>query len=139
MTIKCKAVHINKLVIRMAIIGGIIILLLILTLLKDWDSMNIFTASVAILAPMLVYVFYLNRFELVFLGIENDQVHLSFVNNSIFKRKDIKATINEISVEQNDSKLLIFQDKKLQAILRKEAVDSSDWNRVIQIFAKRSI
>lgn len=138
-TIKCKAVLVNKLMIRIAIIGGGIVLALFLALSGKWDYISIYTLSVVILAPMLIYVFYLNRFELIFIGVENENVHLSFVNNSIYKRKDIKTPKDNITVEQKGDDLLFSINNKVQAILRKAAVDASDWDRVLQTFTKPRI
>lgn len=134
MTIKCKAVLLNKLVIGMVVIESVILLVLFLTLLKDWDYLSIYTLSMAIFTPMLIYVFYLNRFELLILGVEQEQVLLSFVNNSIFRRKDIKTTKEDITVEQKDDRLLFSIDNELRAVLRKAAVDASDWDKVLQTF-----
>lgn len=136
MIIKCKAVLINRLMIRMAIIGGITVFVLFLTLSGKWDYISIYILSMAILTPMVVYVFYLNRFELVVVGVENNIVHLSFVNNSIYKRKDIKIAKDNIVVEQKGDKLLFTINGELRAVLRKEAVEGTDWERAVRTFTK---
>lgn len=120
----------------MTIIGGAIILALSLMLYGKWDYLSIYTLSIAILAPMLIYVFYLNRFELITIGIEDENVHLSFVNNSIYKRKDIKTTKNNITVEQKEDKLLFYINNELQAVLRKSAIEADNWNNVVNSVAK---
>lgn len=135
MTIKGKAVLLSKLLIRMVIIMGIIILALFLSLPGKWDYISIYTISVFLLTPVVIYVFYLNRFELLVIGVENEKVHFNFVNNSIYKRKDIKTTMDNITVEHKDDKLLFNIKNEKPAILRKTAVEASDWDRVVQLFA----
>ncbi len=44
----------------------------------------------------LIYIFYMNRFELLVIGIQDEELHFSFINNSFFKRKDIKVRKNKL-------------------------------------------
>jgi hypothetical protein len=136
MTIKCKAVLLSKLMIRMVIIMVVIILALFLSLPGKLDYMYMYTIGVFLLAPAVIYVFYINRFELLVIGVEGENVHFSFVNNSIYKRKDIKTTIDNISVEQKDDQLLFHIKNERPAILRKTAVAVADWDRTVNSFVK---
>lgn len=134
MTIRCKGVLLNRLIVLMIVIGGALMLALILLVIGDWDYLSIYTLTIAILSPMFFLIFYLNRFELLVIGIEDQNVYMSFINNSIFKRKDIKILKENLDVKQEGDKILFSINNELQAILRKDAVTKSDWDRVFQVF-----
>lgn len=78
-----------------------------------------------------MYIFYLNRFELLIIGIGQDDVHLNFVNNSLFKRKDMKVRKEQIRLKQKGDKLILLIDSQQQAIVRKNAVNASDWEKLL--------
>jgi len=79
----------------------------------------------------LIYIFYQNRFELLVIGIETDEIHLSFVNNSVFKRKDIQVRKEQLELNQEGKKLIFLINGQQQAIVRKKAVNASDWEKLL--------
>jgi hypothetical protein len=108
-----------------------LILFLIFPVLKGY----LYFLSMVLMFSSLIYIFYLNRFELLVIGIEHDEVHLSFVNNSVFKRRDIKVRKEQVKLKQEEKKLIFLIDGQQQAIVRKEAVNASDWEKLLNILA----
>lgn len=134
MIIKCKGVLLSKnILIMMAIM---ILVSTILYLVLPIHASFLYLISMVIMFCSIVYVLYLNRFELLMIGIDQENVHLSFVNNSIYRRTDIKTTKSQITLRQDADKLMFFMDGHQQAILRRSAVAGSDWESVIQAFPK---
>ncbi|MGN6491948.1 MAG: hypothetical protein ACTHLE_08125, partial [Agriterribacter sp.] len=80
MTIKCKGVLLNRLIVSMMVSIGLLALMLfmIFPVIKGY----LYFLSMVLMFTSLIYIFYLNRFELLVIGIEHDELHLSFVNNS---------------------------------------------------------
>jgi len=106
-----------------------LVLFLIFPVLKGY----LYFLSMVLMFSSLIYIFYLNRFELLVIGIERDEVHLSFVNNSVFKRKDIKVRKEQVQLKQEEKKLIFLIDGEQQAIVRKEAVNASDWEKLLNV------
>jgi len=133
MTIKCKGVLLNRMIVLMMVSIGLLslVLFLIFPIVKGY----LYFLSMVLMFSSMMYVFYLNRFELLVIGIELDEVYLIFVNNSIFKRKDIKVRIDQIKLKQEEDKLIFLIDGQQQAIVRKKAVHTSDWEKLLNILA----
>lgn len=131
MTIKCKGVLLNRMIVLMMVSVGLLalVLFLIFPVLKGY----LYFLSMVLMFSSLIYIFYLNRFELLVIGIERDEVHLSFVNNSVFKRKDIKVRKEQVQLKQEEKKLIFLIDGEQQAIVRKEAVNASDWEKLLNV------
>jgi hypothetical protein len=98
--------------------------------IKDY----LYLISMTLTLSSLYYMFYKNRFELLIVVIVAEDVHLSFVNNTIYKRNDIKVKKELIRAKEEDDKLVLFIDGEQQAIVRKKAVDASDWEKLLSAF-----
>ncbi|TWF32862.1 hypothetical protein FHW36_113117 [Chitinophaga polysaccharea] len=132
MIIKCKGVFLNKMVIITMISGGLISLGLYL--LFPGVKGYLYFMSMVLLFCSIIYIFYLNRFELLMLGVEQNELHLSFINNSFFKRHEIKVDQAQVRVKQDGDKLTFFIDGQQQAIIRKSAISEIDWNKLLDQF-----
>ncbi|WP_343703048.1 hypothetical protein [Chitinophaga sp.] len=132
MTIKCKGFLLNRMIVLMMIGIGLlaVVLFFIFPMIKGY----LYFFSMVLMFTSLIYIFYLNRFELLVIGIEDDELHLSFVNNSLFKRKDIKVKKEQVKVQRKDEKLIFLIDGQQQAIVRKKALDVSDWEKLLKVF-----
>jgi hypothetical protein len=132
MTIKCKAVLLNKMTITMVVSTGALALALFLIFpaVKGY----LYGVSMIVMFCSLIYVFYLNKLELLVIAIESDMVRLNFVNNTIYKRKNIIIRKEQITLKQETDKIIFFIDGEQQAIVRKKAVDVSDWEKLLHTF-----
>jgi len=79
----------------------------------------------------LIYIFYKNRFELLVININADNIHLTFINNSFYKRKDINVERERIKLKQDGDILSFWIDGQQQAIVREKAVSKSDWDKLL--------
>lgn len=132
MIIKCKGVFLEKMVIITMI--GVGLVSLALYLLFPRIAGYLYFISMVLLFCSILYVFYLNRFELLLLGIEQNELHLGFINNSFFKRNEIKINQDQVRVKRDINKLIFFIDGHQQAIVRKSAVSEIDWNKLLNKF-----
>ncbi len=131
MIVKCKAVLLSSMMSWMLIIELPLFVLMFLFL-------NIFIGYVFLMCSSvffisLLYIFYKNKFELLTVSVDGSTIYLSFVNNSFFKRPDIKTTKDMVKVEQGDGQLMISMDGQLQAILRQKAVPAESWSEINQV------
>ncbi|WP_146154492.1 hypothetical protein [Chitinophaga ginsengisoli] len=116
-------------IITMAI--GVGLLTLVLFLIFPVVRGYLYFISMVLMLCSLICIFYLNRFELLVIGIEKDDVHLSFVNNSIFRRKEIKVRKAQVRLKWEGKVLIFLIDGQQQAILRKNAADAADWKNLL--------
>ncbi|WP_126249204.1 hypothetical protein [Chitinophaga rhizosphaerae] len=131
MTIKCKGVFLEKKIILMSISIGLLALVLFLAVpaLKGY----LYFISMVLMFITLLYIFKLNRFDLLLIGVEQEEMHLSFINNSIFKRKDIRIRKELVKVTLENDKLIFSIDGQQQALVRKKAVSESDWEQLQKV------
>ncbi|MCW3466899.1 hypothetical protein [Chitinophaga nivalis] len=132
LTIKCKAVYLNKLLLGLYFTGGIAGLLLLL-LLKIDKSYSYFLTMLLIFIGT-VAVFYLNKHELTLIQKSGDHLTFSFINKSFFKRNDFSCAITDIVCNQTADKLTFEYNNKVFALARKPAMDDSAWKTLTLIF-----
>jgi len=132
MIIKCKAVLLDRMVITMAVSIGLFALLLFLAFpaIRGY----LYFISMVLVFSSVMYIFYLNRFELLVIGIDGDEIQLNFVNNSVYKRKDMNLKSEQVVLKKDGEDLIFWIDGRQEAIVRKKAVKEADWDKLLNAF-----
>jgi hypothetical protein len=107
------------------IIGGCSSLSIFLIL--DVEMSYRYLLSMIIIFIGILILFYVNRFEPELLSIDDETIHIDYFNKSLFKRKRTTILLNKITVSSEDAIIKIFNDKTLEAVIRKNAVEVEKW------------
>lgn len=128
--IRFNAKHLSKLLTRMIIVGLTITLALVYVV--DIELSYVYMLSSLIIFICVLYVFYLNKNDPEFIEICDNELRVSYINKTFFKRDSIVLQKNEINVEKNDDFVNVLQEEEVILVIRKNSLSSSDYNKLCE-------
>lgn len=99
------------------------------------QSYMITYAAISILILfMLIFIFYLGRYDLSTLSINNESIAFEYFNKSFFKKKSFNANQADINVTMTDDILYIHYNNEMVALIRKNAAGKTEWEDIRTYF-----
>jgi hypothetical protein len=135
MLIKLKPIYLSLLT-KYLIVFGLIFSMFIFLFLPI-DKSYCYMISMTFIFAGVLYMFYLNKNEILTLQIEESEVKISFVNNSVFKRQDLKLPKSDIICKNEDEFIKLEKNKILFAIIRRKSMTEKEWSEVKSYFSCR--
>jgi hypothetical protein len=132
MLIKLKPIYLSQLT-KYLIVSGLIFSVCIFLFLQI-DRSYCYMISMAFIFAGVLYMFYLNKNEVLTLQIEQSEVKISFVNNAVFKRQDMKLSKSDIICKKGDELIKLQKDEILFAIIRSKSLTETEWVEVKSYF-----
>ncbi|WPV67567.1 hypothetical protein [Chitinophaga sp. LS1] len=129
MLIKLKPVYLNMLFKIIVSIGLLFAIGLFVFL--PVDLVTSYSITAILVLGGIIYSFYLNRNEVLIIKSDAEKIEFSFVNNSIFKRKEVKLTISEIAAVRKGEFLALSNHEHLFAVVRKKAITTTEWDELL--------
>ncbi len=83
---------------------------------------------------MLIFIFYLGRYDLSTLSINNESIAFEYFNKSFFKKKSFNANQADINVTMTDDILYIHYNNEMVALIRKNAAGKTEWEDIRTYF-----
>lgn len=123
--INLKASYLTKCIWWLIIIGVLLSSIIFLTLNIDLEY-RYFLSMIFVFIGILI-VFYLNRFEIEKIQFSKEKITLTFYNKFFFKKEPESYSKQEVKVKNKDSVLILYFNNNKIGIVRKDSLNSSDW------------
>ncbi|SHK78901.1 hypothetical protein SAMN05444266_101147 [Chitinophaga jiangningensis] len=131
MFFKFKPVYMEAVAIRALIFFAVLGVGLFLLDL-DFSSKMALVSMILGLSSFLLLRMNLN--EVLTMGVKEQELSLSFVNMSIYKKLPISVSLDKVSARKGNNVIRLLVDGKHVANLRRKAVSPEDWNAMTALF-----
>ncbi|MBV7531182.1 hypothetical protein [Chitinophaga sp. sic0106] len=132
MYFKFKPVYMEAVAIRALIFFAVLAVGLFLLEL-DFSSKMALVSMILGLSSFLLLRMNLN--EVLTMGVQEQELSLSFVNMSIYKKLPISVSLDKVSARRGNNVIRLLVDGKHVANLRRKAVSAEDWQKMTSLFS----
>ena len=133
--VKSKPVWLSK-IFSITLSVGLIFSILCFLLL-ELDYQIIFFICSVVVFLLILYSFYLNRYDIDSITIEDSTVTFYFINKFLYEKKPLKYNLSELQVEEDDKNVIMrfFKNSTLVAVVRKGAIGEEKWELLKKLFS----
>lgn len=134
MFFKFKPVYMEAVAIKALIFFAVLGVALYL-LKMDFSSKMALVSMILGLSSILLLRMNLN--EVLTMGVNEQELSLSFVNMSVYKKLPINVTLDKVIVKKGHNVIKLLVDGKHVANLRRKAVSAEEWSAMNRLFENR--
>lgn len=133
--VKFKPVWLSK-IFSITLSIGLVFSILCFLLIKLDYQIIFFMCSVVVFL-LILFSFYLNRYDLDSIVIEENIVTFYFINKLLYEKQPLKYNLSEIQIKEDKRKIMLnfIRNSTLIAVVRKGAIENKKMEILEKVFA----
>jgi hypothetical protein len=131
--IKCKASHLNRAFKKLIIISVILCTLIFLEFNMDLSFR--YLLSVIFVFTGLLIVFFLNKYEIEKINLQDEIIELTYFNKIFFKKKPYSCKKQDVKTKMHKNIIVLYKANHIIGRIHNNSVCNEDWIKLKSYFA----